>query len=127
MTDINSVKNITEEMLADLRVKVGKNMTQKRYLHTLGVEKMASAISDLYCPERKNILRAAALLHDITKAYDTEKHVELLKKYHCRTASAAPNHTSPNSASSFTQRDCRNSFNSHGAHITKPAISGTIR
>ncbi len=84
MTGNNSIKNITEEMLADLRVKVGKNMTQKRYLHTLEVEKMASAISDLYCPDRKNILRAAALLHDITKAYDTEKHVELLKKYHVK-------------------------------------------
>ena len=81
---IGSNKIITEEMLSDLRVKVGKNMTEKRYLHTLGVEKMASAISDLYCPERKNILRAAALLHDITKAYDTEKHVAILEKYNVK-------------------------------------------
>ncbi len=58
---------ITEEMLLTLRENVKKAMSARRYAHTLEVEKMAARIGAIYCPEKADILRAAALLHDTTK------------------------------------------------------------
>ncbi len=58
---------ITEEMLLTLRENVKKSMSARRYSHTLEVEKMAARIGEVYCPEKVDILRAAALLHDTTK------------------------------------------------------------
>lgn len=75
------MKNITEEMLSSLRISVKELMSEKRYKHTLAVEKMADKISLLYCKEYRNILRAAALLHDITKELPKESQIEICEKY----------------------------------------------
>ena len=68
-------------MLAALRERVTESMSQKRAAHTLEVEKMAVRLCELYCPEKTEKMRAAALLHDITKEYTLEGHLEICKKY----------------------------------------------
>ena len=59
-------KVITDEMLSSLRDSLKSKMSGFRLAHTLGVEEMAARIGAIYCPEKLNILRAAALLHDMT-------------------------------------------------------------
>ena len=76
-----SKKIITEEMLAELRKKAVENMSEKRRVHTLAVEQMAMRIGAIYAPDKINVLRAAALLHDVTKELKTPEQLELCKKY----------------------------------------------
>ena len=94
---------ITEEMLSALRSDIEKRMLPKRFHHTVEVEKMAARLGELYVPEKIMTLRAAALLHDITKEYPTDRHMLLCavhglevtkedtcapKTFHARTAAA---------------------------------------
>lgn len=71
---------ITEQMLDSLRQKVSGSMSQKRFVHTAEVEKMVAYLAKIYAPQKVNVLRAAALLHDITKEYTTQKHLEICDK-----------------------------------------------
>lgn len=95
--------NITESMLDTLREKVSATMSPKRFRHTAEVEKMAEYLGGLYAPEHIPQLRAAALLHDITKEYSTELQLKICaekdipleadahyapKTLHARTAAA---------------------------------------
>lgn len=94
--------NFSEEMLAQLREKVKNEMGEKRYFHTLEVEKMAARLGEIYAPDRIPMLRAAALLHDVTKERTTEEHIAICeaagllvlkterkspKMFHAKTAS----------------------------------------
>ncbi|MBQ8850157.1 MAG: bis(5'-nucleosyl)-tetraphosphatase (symmetrical) YqeK [Clostridia bacterium] len=94
---------ITENMLSALRSDIENKMSQKRYRHTAEVEKMAARLGELYAPEKIMTLRAAALLHDITKEYSTERQIMICaqkglevtkedvcapKTFHARTAAA---------------------------------------
>lgn len=72
---------ITEEMLDTLRLEVCEGMSPKRFLHTAEVEKMAAYLGSLYAPDKIPLLRAAALLHDVTKEYPYETQIELCQKY----------------------------------------------
>ena len=84
-----------------LRETVISEMSPKRFHHTAAVEDMAVRLATLYCPEEIPALRAAALLHDITKEYDIPTQMGLLmeagepvtagdvfshKTFHARTA-----------------------------------------
>ena len=94
---------ITEKMLDALRENVKGSMSQKRFVHTAAVEEMVARLCALYCPEYTLQLRAAALLHDLTKELSTEAQEELCaaydipvdqaqrlspKTYHAKTAAA---------------------------------------
>ena len=94
---------ISEKMLDSLREHISGKMSAKRFFHTAEVEKMAAYLGELYAPELVPELRAAALLHDITKEYPTplqlsichDEGVELEadaifapKTLHARTAAA---------------------------------------
>ena len=94
---------ITEQMLDELRTQISEGMSPKRFRHTAEVEKMAEYLGTLYAPDKVCELRAAALLHDMTKEYHTdrqlaicaEKDIELdadaiyaPKTLHARTAAA---------------------------------------
>ncbi len=68
---------INESMLDSLRESVSGRMSPKRFVHTAEVEKMAARLGELYAPERVSILRAAALLHDITKEQSPEWHIRV--------------------------------------------------
>lgn len=72
--------NFTEEMLVNLREKVKSEMGEKRYFHTLEVEKMAARLGEIYAPEKIPTLRAAALLHDITKERSADEHIEFCER-----------------------------------------------
>ena len=58
---------ITEPMLDGLREAVFLRLSPKRFRHTVAVEQMVARLCALYCPEQTPLLRAAALLHDLTK------------------------------------------------------------
>lgn len=94
---------ITHQMLDELRAKVSAGMSEKRFRHTAEVESMVARLGALYAPEQIPMLRAAALLHDITKEYSTDRQVLILaeknlpvsrndlyapKTFHARTAAA---------------------------------------
>jgi len=72
---------VTDEMLDALREAVRAYQTEKRYRHTLAVEREAAALGEIFLPEDKARLRAAALLHDITKIYDTEKQLKCCEEF----------------------------------------------
>ena len=72
--------NFTEEMLEYLRISVKNEMGEKRYNHTLEVEKMAARLGEIYAPEKIQMLRAAALLHDITKERSAEEHIAICER-----------------------------------------------
>ena len=94
---------ITEEMLDDLRAQICERMSPKRFLHTVAVEDMVVRLCALFCPDQTLLLRAAALLHDLTKEKSTEEQIQICqthglpvsnadclahKTFHARTAAA---------------------------------------
>ena len=94
---------ITEAMLDTLREKISTEMSGKRLRHTLEVEKMVARLGELYAPEKIPMLRAAALLHDVTKEYSTDRQLMICAQkaltvtredlyapmtFHARTAAA---------------------------------------
>lgn len=72
---------ITEQMLDSLRKRVASGMSEKRFRHTAEVEKMVARLCSLYAPQKELELRAAALLHDITKEYSTQMQIKLCAQY----------------------------------------------
>lgn len=71
----------TEEQLIILREKISSLMSAKRFFHTAEVEKMAAKIGKIYAPKKIDVLRAAALLHDITKEYSTENQLRICREF----------------------------------------------
>jgi len=72
---------IDEASLSVLRERVMAKMSPKRFRHTLAVEEMVACLSELYCPDQAELLRAAALLHDITKELTAEEQRLLCELY----------------------------------------------
>ena len=94
---------ITESMLDGLREQIRASMSEKRFRHTAEVEQMVIRLGELYAPEQIPMLRAAALLHDLTKEYKKDYHLMICarknipltkedvyapKTLHARTAAA---------------------------------------
>ena len=71
----------TEYQIDSLRQRVTERLSEKRMKHTLGVEKMAAFIGEKVMPERVDELRAAALLHDISKEYSEAEQLSTVKKH----------------------------------------------
>jgi len=63
--------------------KVRAEMGEHRFTHTLAVAKEVLSLADTYdlCEKDAKRLFVAALLHDYTKAYSTEKQIALAKEY----------------------------------------------
>ena len=74
-------REITDEMLNTLREQVREYLTEKRYAHTLSVESETGKLAALFLPAEQNCLRAAALLHDITKRLNLEKQLQLCQNF----------------------------------------------
>ena len=72
---------ISDIMLEYLRKDIRCRMSMKRYSHTLGVEKTAEYMSEIFLPFHKNEICAAALLHDITKEYSFEKQLKICNEF----------------------------------------------
>ncbi len=69
------------ERIITLREAVKPYLTDKRYAHTLAVEREAAALARIYLPEKEEKLRIAALLHDITKKESTEKQLQMCAEF----------------------------------------------
>ena len=66
---------IDETNLKALRLALGGEIESSRYQHTLGVEKEIRELACFFLPERETEAAAAALLHDLTRAWSTEEHL----------------------------------------------------
>ena len=75
------MKTITEQMLDELREDVMQKMSLKRFRHTVAVEAMTARLCALFCPDKTLLMRAAALLHDITKELDSDAQISLCERY----------------------------------------------
>ena len=75
------MKEITDAALAELRGRIKEKMSGKRLCHTLAVEEMTARLCALFCPEYTQRMRAAALLHDLTKEVGFEEQRALCKEY----------------------------------------------
>ena len=71
----------SETMLEQLRDSVSGSMSPKRFAHTAAVEQMVARLGALYAPDKIDILRAAALLHDITKEDPAEKQLQTCRAF----------------------------------------------
>ena len=71
----------TSDQLDGLYASVKESMSEKRFRHTAAVADMAVRLGELFAPDKADILRAAALLHDITKEYSTEKQLQILSDF----------------------------------------------
>lgn len=75
---------ITPTQIEKLRAKVADILSEKRMKHTLAVEDMAFRLGLLYFwkdDESLLLLRAAALLHDVTKELSDEEQLRVLESY----------------------------------------------
>ncbi|MBE6583980.1 MAG: HD domain-containing protein [Ruminococcaceae bacterium] len=70
-----------DRILSGLRQKIEHILSGSRLEHTLLVEQTAAEIARLYCPKNESKLRAAALLHDVTKELTLEEHISILQDY----------------------------------------------
>ena len=71
----------SEEQILALREKIKRGMSEKRFFHTAEVEKMAVRIGELYIPQKLDLLRVAALLHDVTKEYTVEEQLKICRRF----------------------------------------------
>lgn len=70
----------TDEKLSELKEKIKERMSVKRFSHTLGVERCAARLGELILPDRVSELRAAALLHDVSKEISIDKQLLILEE-----------------------------------------------
>ncbi len=64
-----------------LRERVRSSMSDFRFAHTAEVEKMAARLCELYAPDKTDVVRVAALLHDITKEKSLEEQIQMLESF----------------------------------------------
>ena len=72
-------QKFSESELAALKAAIAARLSPKRFAHTAAVEDMVARLAALYCPEQTSALRAAALIHDVTKEYPTDTQISLLE------------------------------------------------
>lgn len=70
-----------ENTLSEIRKYLSENLSEKRYLHTLGVERTMVLLGKYFPSYSEFSLRAAALLHDITKEIPFEEQVMYVKTH----------------------------------------------
>lgn len=73
--------SVTEQSITKLKFEVQRYLTEKRYLHTLAVEKEVEALGRIYLKDKILQLRCAAILHDITKVLSLEKQLHYCEKF----------------------------------------------
>lgn len=100
--------NEQENKLEALRKKVSEIISGKRLKHTFGVEREIASLSGIYEPDEEYRLRAAALLHDITKQKTFEEQIALcdeLKILHVREDALMPKTLHARTAIGVIRRD----------------------
>lgn len=73
---------MNESDIQTLKIEIQKDVSGYRYIHTLSVADECIRLAKMYSLDADNsiYLQSAALLHDITKGYDTGKQLELAKE-----------------------------------------------
>lgn len=71
----------SNEKISALKLSIKNEMSEYRYLHTLGVLKAAQELGELYMPDAIDELSVAALLHDITKELTVDEHIALMRAH----------------------------------------------
>lgn len=71
----------SEERISALRERVRSIMSPYRFNHTFEVEKMAVRLGELYAPDKLDVLRVSALLHDVTKEKSVDEHIAIFERY----------------------------------------------
>ena len=74
----NKTKN---GFLNEIRDFVTPRLSGKRITHTLSLEKETARLCGIYCPDKEIPLRAAAILHDVTKELGEDEQLKLCIKY----------------------------------------------
>lgn len=69
----------SDKQLDDLMAAVSARMSEKRFSHTLGVAACAVRLGRALLPEKISELKAAALLHDVSKELPVSRHLEILR------------------------------------------------
>ena len=69
------------DFLEEIRSFVTPKLSGKRITHTLSVEEETVRLCGIYCPEKEIPLRAAAILHDVTKELGDDEQLKLCVKY----------------------------------------------
>ena len=70
-----------DEKICVLRKKVTENLGDYRAQHVLSTEEEAARLAKVYIPEKEYEVRISALLHDITKEYNTERQLQTLSDF----------------------------------------------
>ena len=71
--------NFSNDDIIKLRAMIKPRLSDKRYSHTLGVERAALRLAKYCAPELALEASVAALLHDVTKEIPYNRHISLLK------------------------------------------------
>ena len=71
----------TVRTLDELRDSVSYAESADRFRHTLGVEQEVASLGEILLPNAVQSLRAAALLHDLTKGFSPEEQFLLCEEY----------------------------------------------
>ena len=66
---------MNEEAHNSLRLEIRDMMSEKRYLHTLGVEREMRRMAPIFAPNEVERAALAGLLHDVTKAWKSEEQI----------------------------------------------------
>ena len=67
--------------LSYLENSVKQALSEKRFIHTAGVAKMAQRLGEIFLPEKTDKLKAAGYLHDIAKECSEERMLTLINEY----------------------------------------------
>ncbi len=73
--------SITAAALDTLRASVSATLGEKRFAHTLSVEGEIASLAARFLPTRENELRAAALLHDLTKELSLDEQLRICERF----------------------------------------------
>ena len=71
---------ICADRIEKLRGEVGERLSDKRYAHTLGVERAAIQIGEYCLPDKITELAVAALLHDVAKEMPREDQLAAMER-----------------------------------------------
>ena len=71
---------ICADRIEKLREEVGARLSDKRYAHTLGVERAAVQIAEYCLPDKITELAVAALLHDVAKEMPREDQLAAMER-----------------------------------------------
>lgn len=80
----------SDEKLSELRESVRARLSERRFGHTVSVEAAAEKIAGFCLPEAVSELRAAAILHDLTKELDDAEQLAIIKSIGIMLDKTAP-------------------------------------